>query len=53
MGIGLGVMGLAPAVFWGMTLKELAAAIGGRAGPPRLAAPTRAELAGLMQQFPD
>jgi uncharacterized phage protein (TIGR02216 family) len=54
MAAGLGVLGLQPHVFWAMTPREFDAALRGRVGyaahPP---APTRAELAALMQQFPD
>ncbi len=54
MAAGLGVLGLAPPVFWAMTPKELDAALRGRLGTGGAsAAPTRGELATLMQQFPD
>jgi uncharacterized phage protein (TIGR02216 family) len=51
---GLGLMGLAPNVFWSMTLKELDAAVRGRLGATgdAPALDTR-ELAALMHQFPD
>lgn len=52
IGFGLGVLALAPADFWAMTPRELAAALAGRFG--ELPAPLdRAVLDGLMQQFPD
>jgi uncharacterized phage protein (TIGR02216 family) len=54
MAFGLGVLRLTPRDFWAMTTRELAAAIDGvtgRAG--RLAPMTRAELAALMQAFPN
>jgi uncharacterized phage protein (TIGR02216 family) len=53
MGIGLGVLALAPAAFWSMTLKELAAAIRGRCGPALPVPPSRSDLDALMQRFPD
>jgi uncharacterized phage protein (TIGR02216 family) len=54
MAAGLGTLGLAPAVFWSMTPREFDAALRGRvggAGAPE--APSRVELANLMQRFPD
>ena len=52
MRLGLGVLRLPPAAFWGMTLKELAAVLkeifpeaGQKLG--------RGELAELMRRFPD
>jgi uncharacterized phage protein (TIGR02216 family) len=54
MAAGLGVLGLAPAVFWTMTPREFDAALRGRLGGASApAAPSRAELASLMQRFPD
>ncbi len=54
MASGLGVLGLAPAVFWSMTLKELDAALRGRLGPHALdTAPDQQTLNSLMQLFPD
>lgn len=54
MAIGLGVLGLAPAVFWALTPKELDAALRGRFGDARnVSALSRGELGDLMQQFPD
>ena len=41
--------GLAPAAFWSMTPRELAAALG-RSAAPGLA---RADLGALMRRFPD
>ncbi len=54
MATGLGLLGLAPAVFWSMTPKELEAAIRGRLGPASLSAPPDvADLAALIARFPD
>jgi len=54
MAAGLGVLGLAPAVFWAMTPREFDAALRGRlGGAAQPMAPTRADLAALMQKFPD
>jgi uncharacterized phage protein (TIGR02216 family) len=54
MALGLGLLGLAPSAFWAMTPKELEAAMRGRVGVPHVTEPlSRAELAGLMDQFPD
>jgi uncharacterized phage protein (TIGR02216 family) len=54
MAAGLGVLGLAPPVFWAMTPKELDAALRGRLGTGATAvAPSRGDLSALMQQFPD
>jgi uncharacterized phage protein (TIGR02216 family) len=53
MAMGLGLLGLAPAAFWAMTPRELAAAIRGRLGPRTEAAPSRADLAAMMTRFPD
>lgn len=54
MAAGLGLLGLAPQVFWAMTPREFDAALRGRLGVVAAApAPTRAELHDLMRQFPD
>lgn len=53
MAFALGVVGLAPNVFWAMTPKELAAAIRGRVGPAGLAHPTKADLDAMLARFPD
>ena len=53
MEVGLGVLGLAPAVFWSMTLKELAAAVRGRFGPGAPAPLKRSDLEAMLQRFPD
>lgn len=54
MAIGIGVLGLAPAVFWALTPKELDAALRGRFGEAHsVTALSRGELGDLMQQFPD
>jgi len=47
-------MGLAPDVFWRMSLVEWRAALAGRFGTQARSAPmTRASLAQLMEQYPD
>lgn len=53
MAFGLGVLGLAPEVFWKMTPAELAAAVRGRQGVARSGPPARADLETMMQRFPD
>lgn len=54
MAVAFGVLGLAPAVFWAMTPRELDCALRGRFGPGlRASAPTRADVAALMKRFPD
>ena len=54
MEIGLGVLGLSPAVLWSMTTKEFDAALRGRFGArSAFAPPTRADIETLMQLFPD
>lgn len=54
MELGLGVLGLAPTVFWALTPRELESILRGRAGKHRsLAPPSRADLDSLMQLFPD
>ena len=54
MAVGLGVLGLAPAVFWAMSPKELEAALRGRTGSaPNEAPPSRAAFAALVDRFPD
>jgi uncharacterized phage protein (TIGR02216 family) len=52
MAVGLGVLGLAPQTFWGMTWQELTAAIHGHLGkmPEAL---SRGDLSALMRRFPD
>ena len=54
MATGLGLLRLAPAHFWSLTPRELAAAIRGTLG---IAAtngpPTRSDLAHMMQRHPD
>lgn len=53
MAFGLGRLGLAPAQFWQLTPRELAAAVAGlsgRAGRPPLG---REDLARLMAAHPD
>lgn len=45
--LGLRELGLAPADFWSMTLKELAAAL------PPCEAMTRVDLDALIERFPD
>jgi uncharacterized phage protein (TIGR02216 family) len=54
MAVGLGVLGLPPAVFWAMSPKELEAALRGRAGGGTVEAPpSRAAFAVLADRFPD
>jgi uncharacterized phage protein (TIGR02216 family) len=51
MAIGFGVLRLSPAAFWGMTLREIAAALRGWMPPAQLM--RRGELAELIARFPD
>ena len=54
MEAGLGALRLPPPIFWAMTPRELDAALRGAFGvrlPP--AAPSRGDLAALMQAYPD
>ena len=51
MTAGLGLLRLSPDAFWAMTPREFAAAIGSLVPLP--ARPSRRDLGGLMQQFPD
>jgi uncharacterized phage protein (TIGR02216 family) len=51
MGFGLGMLRLAPDVFWGMTLRELAAAVRGML--PVEGKIDRAKLDHLMRKYPD
>lgn len=53
MAIALGVLGLAPPMFWALTPKELDAALRGRFGAPQSQSLKRGDLNRLMQQFPD
>jgi uncharacterized phage protein (TIGR02216 family) len=53
MAFGLGVLGLAPDLFWQMTPAEFAAAVRGRHGVARSGPPARADLEALMRAFPD
>ena len=54
MGLGLGVLRLAPAQFWSMTPRELDAAVRGLLGPTAISlGPPRATLETLMRRFPD
>lgn len=54
METGLGVLGLAPAVFWALSPKEFEAILRGRFGQPGEAGlPSRADLNDLMRLFPD
>jgi uncharacterized phage protein (TIGR02216 family) len=54
MAVGLGVLGLPPAVFWAMSPKELEAALRGRTGGGTVEAPpSRAAFAVLADRFPD
>lgn len=51
MAAGFAVLRLAPAAFWAMTPRELAAALGAGAGSVR--APDRSRLVALMARYPD
>ncbi len=51
MAAGLGLLRLSPDAFWAMTPREFAAAIGSLVPLP--ARPSRRDLGGLMQRFPD
>ena len=53
MAVGLGRLGLAPNVFWNMTLPELDAALRGAFGDRLAGALDRSELKDLMIRFPD
>jgi len=54
MGAAFGLLGLSPATFWSMTLRELGAALRGRFGTAAVAGPpSRREVEGLMRRFPD
>lgn len=54
MAAGFGILCLSPSAFWSLTLKELEAAIRGRLGLGRdIGTPSRADLATLLQRFPD
>ncbi len=54
MRIGLGVLGLAPEVFWAMTPREFEAAVRGRLGELDVPAPmTAATLDNLVRKYPD
>lgn len=54
MEMGLGVLGLAPVVFWSLTPRELQAALRGKFGMTGEGrAPTRDEFDALMRQYPD
>lgn len=53
MAAGFGLLRLSPAAFWALTPKELAAALRVSGGGAMIAVPSRRELEGLMQRFPD
>lgn len=53
MAVGFGLLRLPPATFWSMTPRELGAALGAITGVMRPAPPSRADLARLMQRYPD
>lgn len=54
MAAGLGMLRLAPAVFWAMTPRELEAALRGAFGVTSVARPmSRADLSALMAAYPD
>jgi uncharacterized phage protein (TIGR02216 family) len=51
MAFGFGVLRLSTAAFWGMTLREMAAALRGRM--PAAEPMRRGELAELIARYPD
>ncbi|MDX2288551.1 MAG: phage tail assembly chaperone [Hyphomicrobiaceae bacterium] len=54
MAAGLGVLRLPPREFWAMTPRELSAALTGALGlTGGKGQPSRGDLAGLMQRYPD
>ncbi|MEO1282943.1 MAG: phage tail assembly chaperone [Pseudomonadota bacterium] len=54
MGMGLGVLALAPSTFWALTIPEFEAALRGRFGDRSAAAALDEKgLRSLMAQFPD
>ncbi len=53
MEAGLGTLRLPPPVFWAMTPRELEAALRGAFGVTRAMPMSRAELAALMEAYPD
>ena len=53
MRFGFGTLRLGPREFWGLTPRELAAAIAGASGRSRPDPPPRAALDRLMAAFPD
>jgi uncharacterized phage protein (TIGR02216 family) len=53
MRFGLGTLRLGPREFWGLSPRELAAAIAGASGRSRPDPPPRAALDRLMAAFPD
>lgn len=52
MAAGFGLLRLSPKTFWSMTPREMERAMSVLGGG-QLAAPGRADLAGLMRRFPD
>lgn len=54
MAAGFGTLRLAPAAFWAMTPRELAAALRSHPGVRRASQmPTRSDVEALMRRFPD
>jgi len=53
MRFGFGTLRLGPCEFWGMTPRELAAAVEGTSGRSRGRPPARPTLEALMRAFPD
>ena len=53
MRLGFGVLRLGPREFWGLTPRELAAAIEGAGGRSRGRPPDRSTINRLMAAFPD
>ncbi len=53
MTLGFGHLRLAPAAFWSMTPRELAAAVAALPRSNTLAPPTRTDLDIMLNRFPD
>ncbi len=53
MQTGMGMLAIAPNVFWSMTPKELTAAINAIAGESATQTISRSDLDGLLARFPD
>lgn len=54
IGVGLGVLGFSPAVFWAMTPREFGFAVRARFGLDGGTGPiSKSDMQALMKQFPD